>query len=62
MEVGAAFPHDPGAAELAILDAWRRRAEAHLPPELCPPPWPDAAPGDRIAAALAAWTRAASRH
>jgi hypothetical protein len=61
MEVGAPFPHDPGAAELAILDAWRRRAEAHLPPELQPPPWPDVAPGDRIAAALAAWARAASR-
>jgi hypothetical protein len=61
MEVGAPFPHDPGAAELAILDAWRRRAEAHLPPELQPPPWPDVAPGDRIAAALTAWARAASR-
>lgn len=61
MEVGAPFPHDPGAAELAILDAWRRRAEAHLPSELQPPPWPDVAPGDRIAAALAAWARAASR-
>lgn len=40
MEVGAAFPGDPGAAELAILSAWRGAAEARLPPELQPPAWP----------------------
>lgn len=61
MEGGAPFPHDPGAAELAILDAWRQRAAARLPPELQPPPWPDANPGARIGAALAAWARAAPR-
>jgi hypothetical protein len=44
MEVGASFSHDVGAAELAILDVWRSRAQAHLPPELEPPPWPDAPP------------------
>ncbi|MEM9906515.1 MAG: ATP-binding protein, partial [Cyanobacteria bacterium P01_D01_bin.44] len=37
-EVGAAFPHDPGAAELAMLGSWRDRAENHLPTELWPPP------------------------
>lgn len=61
MEGGAPFSHDPGAAELAILDAWRLRAAARLPPELQPPPWPDAKPGARIGAALAAWARAAPR-
>jgi hypothetical protein len=61
MEVGAPFSHDPGAAELAILDAWRDHAAAALPPDLQPPPWPDAAPGRRIGAALAAWARAAPR-
>ncbi|MEM9978971.1 MAG: ATP-binding protein, partial [Cyanobacteria bacterium P01_D01_bin.2] len=60
-EVGAAFPHDPGAAELALLGSWRNRAENHLPPELYPPTWPEAAPGQRIQAALRAWSRASTR-
>ena len=61
MEVGAAFPDDVGAAEYAILQDWRRRAEAWLPVELQPPPWPEASPGSRIAAALTAWSRACPR-
>lgn len=61
VEVGAAFPSDTDAAELAILDAWRDAARARLPPELQPPPWPDASPGRRIGAALTAWARAAAR-
>lgn len=61
MEQGAAFPRDTGAAELAILQSWRGRAEARLPPELQPPPWPDAPPGSRINAALRAWSLAAPR-
>jgi hypothetical protein len=61
MEVGAPFPHDPGAAELAVLGRWRDHADARLPPDLQPPPWPDAPPGGRIAAALRAWARAAPR-
>ena len=61
MEQGAPFPHDPGAAELAILGSWRRFAEAWLPAELQPPPWPDAAPGERIGAALGTWAKAAPR-
>jgi hypothetical protein len=61
MEVGAPFRSDPGAAELAVLDTWRRHAGARLPPELQPPPWPDAPPGGRIGAALEAWARAAPR-
>jgi hypothetical protein len=61
MEQGAPFSDDPGAAELAVLGSWRRWAAAWLPPELAPPPWPDAAPGERLGAALTAWARAASR-
>ncbi|MEM8810071.1 MAG: ATP-binding protein, partial [Cyanobacteria bacterium P01_G01_bin.38] len=41
----AAFPHDPGAAEKAILDAWQDDAPFWLPPELQPPPWPASPPG-----------------
>ncbi|QSQ20810.1 ATP-binding protein [Pyxidicoccus parkwayensis] len=56
MEVGAAFPHDVGAAEAAILNSWRSAARAQLPPELQPPPFPDAPPGGRVASALEAWS------
>ena len=38
MEVGAAFPEDIGAAEDAMLEAWRRSIETRLPAELQPPP------------------------
>jgi hypothetical protein len=61
VEVGAAFPDDTDAAELAILDAWRRDARARLPAELQPPPWPEGPAGGRIGAALAAWSLAAPR-
>jgi hypothetical protein len=60
-EVGAPFAHDPGAAELAILSSWRSAATFRLPPELQPPPWPDAPPGRRIASALQAWAQASPR-
>jgi type II secretory pathway predicted ATPase ExeA len=61
MEVGAAFKDDPGAAELAILGAWRRAAEARLPDELQPPPWPESEAGQRISTALGAWAKVAPR-
>ncbi len=61
METGAAFPEDVGAAELAILAEWRIAAKHQLPVELQPPPWPDAAPGARIGAALEAWASASAR-
>ncbi|MDY7225485.1 hypothetical protein [Hyalangium rubrum] len=61
MEVGAAFPRDVGAAEAAVLESWRNATRSQLPPELCPPSFPEAPPGSRIAAALAAWTEAAPR-
>jgi hypothetical protein len=59
MEVGAPFGDDPGAAELAILDSWRADADFYLPADHQPPAWPDAAPGQRIRAALSAWAKAA---
>ena len=61
MEVGAGFPEDTGAAELAILDSWRRAAGSRLPAILQPPPWPEAPPGARIGAALQAWSHASPR-
>ena len=61
MEVGAPFPDDVGAAELAILASWRADAEYALPRELQPPPWPEAPPGRRIGAALQAWSLASPR-
>jgi hypothetical protein len=60
-EVGAPFSHDPGSAELAILGSWRRAAQNRLPPELHPPTWPDAPPGQRIQIALEAWVKAIVR-
>ncbi|MBE9065589.1 ATP-binding protein [Leptolyngbya cf. ectocarpi LEGE 11479] len=60
-EVGAVFSQDLGAAELALLGSWRDRAENHLPNELYPPDWPEAASGQRIQAALRAWSRASTR-
>jgi hypothetical protein len=61
MEVGAPFHSDFGGAELAVLGAWRGDANLSLPPELRPPPWPDAPPGQRILAGLQAWSQASPR-
>lgn len=47
-EVGATFPHDPGLAEAAILDAWQDDATYWLPPQLHPPAWPSSEPGRQI--------------
>lgn len=60
METGAAF-REPGLAEGAILSAWRTLASDQLQPELRPPPWPDAADGGRILAALEAWALTSPR-
>lgn len=57
MERGSGLFDDLGAAELTMLSAWRSAAEEDLPAELQPPPFPDAPPGSRIYAALAAWTK-----
>jgi type II secretory pathway predicted ATPase ExeA len=61
-EVGAPFSDDPRTAELAILDAWRARAQLYLPLDLHPPDhWEQASPGRRIQAALQAWAQASPR-
>jgi len=60
-EVGAPFPHNPGAAEKAILDAWKDDATFWLPPELHPPDWPVSEPGRQIGAALSAWAQQSPR-
>jgi len=60
-EVGQPFSQDLGKAERAILDAWRGAAQADLPPELQPPPWPNAEEGRLIGAALQAWAIACPR-
>jgi type II secretory pathway predicted ATPase ExeA len=60
-EVGAPFSDDPGAAELAILGAWRDTAIDSLPQQLQPPTWPNAEAGQRIQASLRAWSQASPR-
>jgi hypothetical protein len=60
-EVGAPFSHNPGAAELAILGAWRDTIADRLPQDLQPPAWPEVEPGQRIRASLRAWGQASSR-
>jgi type II secretory pathway predicted ATPase ExeA len=61
MEVGASFPDDIGAAELAILQTWRAALSVQLPPELQPPEWPHAEPGARLNASLHAWAKVSQR-
>jgi hypothetical protein len=60
-EVGAAFQHDPGAAELAILGAWREAALVRLPVDLQPPVWPSVESGQRIRSGLRAWAESIPR-
>jgi type II secretory pathway predicted ATPase ExeA len=61
VEVGAAFPHDPGAAEAAILDSWKNVAKFRLPPDLQPPSWTRSSPGQRIGTALSEWAQHSPR-
>ncbi len=61
-EVGAPFSHDPGAAELSMLDAWWASAQFDLPSDLYPSAfWDKGQPGRRIQAAFQAWARASPR-
>jgi hypothetical protein len=61
METGEPYAQKPGAAERAILHAWRGAAAWQLPADMQPPPWPRAAPGARIGGALRAWVEVAPR-
>lgn len=61
LEVGAVFPHDPGAAERAILDEWKQSIKFRLPENLYPPEWPDTNAGSMIGTLLSNWAKKASR-
>ncbi len=50
-----------GAAMRSLLYALRTAAETRLPPELQPPPFPEAPDEHLLAAAMRAWTRACPR-
>jgi hypothetical protein len=57
VEIGVPFGNDIGVAEMAILGAWRDTLEFCLPPELQPPDWSEAPPGQRISHALQKWSQ-----
>ena len=61
VEVGSAFNHDPGAAELAILGSWRNLISVRLPKDLQPSTWVYEEPGQRIQASLKAWAQLSPR-
>jgi AAA-like domain len=63
VEVGSAFNHDPGAAELAILGTWYNTISIRLPNELQLPvkQWQKEEPGQRIRAFFQAWAKASPR-
>lgn len=60
-EAGSAGRDDYAAVQGGILADLRRRAENALPPELWPPPFPDAPPLSLLSSALTAWARACPR-
>jgi hypothetical protein len=57
-ETGRAADDDYGAAQRDVLQDVLEEAELALPPELRPPPWPEAPDGSLLKAALTAWARA----
>lgn len=61
VEVGAPYPNDVGAAELAILGEWQRVARFMLPPDLQPTQWQDVPSGSRISTALSQWAQTSPR-
>jgi len=61
LEVGAVFPHDPGAAERAILDEWKQSIQFRLPENLYPPEYPDSNAGSMIGTLLSTWARQSAR-
>jgi hypothetical protein len=60
-EMGATAEEDYGAAERLVLHELRNQAEGTLPPDLRPPPRPEAPPGSQLNTALAAGARACTR-
>ena len=62
-EVGSAFNHDPGAAELAILGTWYDTISIRLLKEFQPPvkQWQQEEPGSRIKTFLSSWAKSLNR-
>jgi hypothetical protein len=60
-EIGRAAGDDDARAQRDILGQVRRRAGGALPPELRPPPWPEATAGNLLGDGLAEWARACPR-
>ncbi len=60
VETGVPYA-DLDRAVPAILNSWRRRAAARLPPELQPPAWPDVGLSAAFGAALGAWASTCPR-
>jgi type II secretory pathway predicted ATPase ExeA len=61
VEVGSPFSQNIAGAEAAILDAWRDTISVRLSSDQQPPEWPSKAPGQRVRAALQAWSQASPR-
>lgn len=60
-ELGQAAGDDYGAAQRGILQEIRSQAEATLPAELLPPPWPEVPSENLLREALTAWARVCPR-
>lgn len=60
-ETGRAVGDDLGEVQRVLLFQLRRSAELYLPPELRPPPFPEAPASALLSAALTAWARACPR-
>ncbi|MEB3227306.1 MAG: ATP-binding protein, partial [Synechocystis sp.] len=61
VEVGAAFPNDPIAAEKTILEEWRQSIPFYLAPELCPSADSFEVSGDRVGPFLSLWAKQSPR-
>ena len=60
-EVGAAFPNNLEAGELAILDAWKRTAQFRLTADLQPPQTSAGFAGGRVGTLLSEWAQQSPR-
>jgi type II secretory pathway predicted ATPase ExeA len=60
-EVGAAFRHDPGEAEIAILNAWWSAITIRLPADRQPPALVTGVAGQRIQENLRNWAKHSDR-
>lgn len=60
-EVGEAAGDNYGGAQRGVLSRIRDRAETALPPEVRPPPWPQAPDETLLGTAIGAWARVCPR-